>query len=190
MAHRIALLDANTLYPAPLRDVLLQLAVSDIFRARWSADIHREWTEALLKNRPDLNREKLEITRRMMDEHTRDALVVGYDGLIPSLNLPDDGDRHVLAAAIVGKCDVIVTRNLKHFPYQELRQYGIEAQNPDDFLCNHFYRETANFCSAVRKIRLRLKKPPCGVEKYLGILRLQGLTTLVMELERFADLLE
>ena len=50
MSYYTALLDANVLYPAPLRDILLQLAVADLFRAKWTADIHREWIEALLES--------------------------------------------------------------------------------------------------------------------------------------------
>jgi hypothetical protein len=110
------LLDANVLYPAPLRDLLLQLAVTDIFKARWTADIHREWIEALLRNEPHRDRAALERTRDLMDSKTRDCLVTGYEALIPVIQLPDANDRHVLAAAIVGHCDVIVTQNLKHFP--------------------------------------------------------------------------
>jgi hypothetical protein len=116
MSSYTALLDANVLYPAPLRDLLLQLAVTDLFKARWTADIHREWIESLLKGRPDLQRTMLERTRDLMDSHTRDCLVSGYQDLIPSLRLPDPNDRHVLAAAIVGRCDVIVTQNTKDFP--------------------------------------------------------------------------
>jgi hypothetical protein len=87
-----ALFDANVLYPAPLRDVLM-----DLFRARWSADIHREWIEALLRNEPHRDRGALERTRDLMDSKTRDCLVSGYETLIPSLALPDPDDRHVLA---------------------------------------------------------------------------------------------
>ena len=102
MSSYKALLDANVLYPAPVRDVLLQLPVADIYKARWTADIHREWIESLLENEPHRDRAKLERTRDLMDSNARDALVTGYDTLIPSLRLPDDNDRHILAAAIVG----------------------------------------------------------------------------------------
>ncbi|WP_354002110.1 PIN domain-containing protein [Pseudotabrizicola sediminis] len=51
-----------------------------------------------------------------MDRATRDCLVTGYEALMPALTLPDADDRHVLAAAIVGRCDAIVTQNLKDFP--------------------------------------------------------------------------
>jgi hypothetical protein len=84
MSRFSALLDANVLYPAPMRDLFLQLAVTDLFKARWSADIHREWIEALLRNEPHRERAALERTRDLMDQHTRDALVTGYEGLIPT----------------------------------------------------------------------------------------------------------
>ena len=108
MSHYTALLDANVLYPAPLRDLFLQLAVTDLFKTKWSADIHREWIEALLRNEPQRDRLALERTRDLMDKATRDSLIAGYESLIPALSLPDPNDRHVLAAAIVGHCDVIV----------------------------------------------------------------------------------
>lgn len=68
MGDYTALLDANVLYPAPIRDIMLQLAVEDMFRAKWTADIHREWIEALLRNEPHRKREALERTRDLMDK--------------------------------------------------------------------------------------------------------------------------
>lgn len=189
MNRYTALLDANVLYPAPLRDVFLQLAVTDIFRAKWSADIHREWIEALLRNEPHRDRTALERTRRLMDQATRDSLVVGYESLIPTLSLPDPGDRHVLAAAIVGRCDVIVTQNLKDFPSTALDPFGIEAQHPDDFLCHQFSLAPGLFCSTIRKVRARLVNPAIGIEEYLSTLTRQGLVATVGELQPFADLL-
>ncbi len=83
-----ALFDANVLYPAPLRDILLQLAVKDLFRAKWTADIHREWIDALLRNEPNRSRATLERTRDLMDKATRDALITDYQSLIPCFTLP------------------------------------------------------------------------------------------------------
>lgn len=77
MSRYTALLDANTLYPAPMRDVLLQLAVTDLFKAKWTADIHKKWIEALLRNEPHRDRASLERTRDKMDRATRDCLVTG-----------------------------------------------------------------------------------------------------------------
>ena len=184
-----ALLDANVLYPAPMRDLLLQLAVMDVFRAKWTADIHREWIEALLRNEPHRDRAALERTRDRMDAATRDCLVTGYAHLIPSLQLPDADDRHVLAAAIVAQCDAIVTQNLKHFPHPALAPHGIEAQHPDDFLLNQMNLEPVAFCTAVAKVRARLKHPPYAVEEYLATLTRQGLVATAAVLRQFSELI-
>lgn len=120
MGNFTAFLDASVLYPAPLRDLLPELAVSDLHRAKWSNAVHDEWINALLRTRPDLTRERLERTRDLMNAHTRDALVAGYEDMIEVLALPDPDDRHVLAAAIKGRADLIVTANLKDFPADAL----------------------------------------------------------------------
>ena len=109
---------------------------------------------------------RAERTRALMDKATRDCLVTGYEALIPTLTLIDADDRHVLAAAVVGRCDVVVTQNLKHFPGEALDPFGIEAQNPDEFLCNHLDLAPGIFCGAIRKVRARLKNPPYTVEEY------------------------
>jgi predicted nucleic acid-binding protein len=189
VSHYSALLDANVLYPAPMRDLLLQLAVTDLFKARWSADIHREWIEALLREQPHRDRTSLERTRDLMDHHTRDALVTGYEALVPALTLPDPDDRHVLAAAITGRCDVIVTQNLKDFPDYALTPFGIEAQHPDTFLCNQMSLAPGLFCTAVRKVRARLKNPPFSVADYLDTLTRHGLVATAAELQPFANVL-
>ena len=189
MNRYTALLDANVLYPAPIRDLTIQLALTDLFRARWSADIHREWVEALLRNEPQRNRAALERTCNLMDRAVRDCLVTGYERLIPALRLPDEGDRHVLAAAIVGRCDVIVTQNLKHFPADVLSPLGIEAQHPDVFLSSHLNSSPGKFCDAVRKVRTRLRNPPYAVRDYLDTLTRQGLVATAAELNGFAAFL-
>lgn len=189
MSHYTALLDANVLYPAPMRDVLMQLAVTDIFKAKWSEDIHREWICALMRNESHRERAALERTRDLMNRATRDCLVAGYEAIVPSLDLPDPNDRHVLAAAIVGRCDVIVTQNLKDFPGASLESYGIETLHPDDFLSNHLALAPGLFCSALRKVRARLKNPPYSAEDYLAILTQQGLVATAAELEQFKELI-
>lgn len=189
MSQYAVLFDANVLYPAPLRDALMQLAVTDLFKAKWTADIHREWIEALLRNEPHRDRAALERTRDLMDRSTRDSLITGYEPLIAGLALPDPDDRHVLAAAIVGRCDAIITFNQKDFPAAALAPYGIETQHPDDFFCNQLSLAPGLVCSALRKVRARLKNPPKTVEEYLAVLTRQGLVATVAELEQFAGLL-
>lgn len=184
MSQYMVLFDANVLYPAPMRDALMQLAVTDHFKAKWTADIHREWIDALLRNEPHRER-----TRDLMDRATCDCLVTGYEALVLALILPDPDDRHVLAVAIVGRCDAIVTQNLKDFPPVALAPFGIETQYPDDFFRNQLSLAPGLVCSALRKVRARLKNPPKSVDEYLSILTQQGLVATVADLEQFADLL-
>jgi predicted nucleic acid-binding protein len=174
-----ALLDANVLYSAPLRDLLLRLAVTDLFRAKWSADIHAEWMSSLAAARPDIPRVRLDSLRSRMDSHVRDALVEGYAPLIPSLTLPDPGDRHVLAAAIHGRADLIVTYNLKDFPPEALAPYGIEAQHPDAFLSHQFDLAPDLVCTIIRELRIGLRNPPRTVEQYLAMLETHSLWEFV-----------
>lgn len=189
MSGHTAFLDANVLYPAPMRDMLLQLAVSDLFRAKWSLDVHREWIEALLQREPHRERSLLERTRDRMDSAVRDCLVTDYEEIIPSLQLPDPKDRHILAAAIKGDCNIIITQNLRHFPKTVLKPFQIEAQHPDTFLSHHLEIMPEEFCAAVSKVRARLKNPPYNVTQYLATLSRQGLTTTALMLEKFSELI-
>jgi hypothetical protein len=129
VADLTALYDACVLYPASLRDLLMWLARSGLFRARWTDAIHDEWIRNLLNDRSDLTAAQLERTRELMNAAVRDCLVTGYGHLIETLTLPDPDDRHVLAAAIQGGASVIVTFNLTDFPAETLQPYGIEAQH-------------------------------------------------------------
>lgn len=185
MGSFTAFLDASVFYPAPLRDLPLELAVSDLYRGKWSNAVHDEWISALLRPRTDLTRERLERARDLMNAHTRDALVTGHDGLIEVLKLPDPNDRHVLAAAIKGRADLIVTANLKDFPAEALEPWGIEAQHPDEFLTHRFHLSQPILLKAVKTVRLRLKNPPKSVAEYLDTLRAQGLLATVNEIAPF-----
>ncbi|MEM9218329.1 MAG: PIN domain-containing protein [Cyanobacteria bacterium P01_F01_bin.150] len=184
-----AIFDACVLYPAPLRDFLMHLAITDLFRAKWTDEIHDEWIRNLLKNRPDLTQERLQRTRNLMNSHVRDCLVSGYQDLMPSLHLPDEDDRHVLAAAICAGADVIVTFNLSDFPTQILQQYGIEAQHPDDFITHLIDLAPSAVCNAVKNQRMTLKNPPRSVEELLAAYERQGLAQTVAELRMYAQLL-
>ncbi|WP_253420241.1 PIN domain-containing protein [Pseudomonas sp. GGS8] len=171
-----AVYDACVLYPAPLRDFLMWLALSGRFRARWSLEIHNEWKRNLLKNRPDLTREQLDRTSDLMDQAIPDACVYGYEKLIEGLTLPDVDDRHVLAAAIRCNASVIVTFNQKDFPDETLGPFGIEAQHPDEFVDNLFDLDPAAVVAAAQRQRKQLKMPPMDVSTYLELLLRQGLT--------------
>jgi hypothetical protein len=144
-----AFLDANALYPAELRNLLMRLALAEAYRPRWSDHVQKEWTEALARDRPDLHREKIERVRALMEQHIPEATVAGYEMLVGQLTLPDDGDRHVLAAAIEGGAEILVTANLRHFPLPALAPYGVEALHPDEFVLRLIERAPARVLAAV-----------------------------------------
>ncbi|MEX0660377.1 MAG: PIN domain-containing protein [Balneolaceae bacterium] len=158
-----ALLDANVLYPFFIRDLLLSLAEEYLYRPKWSDDIEKEWTRNLMGNRPDIKPELILHTVTEMNRSFKDAKVIGYEELVRSLSLPDPDDRHVLAAAIVSRSDVIVTFNLKDFDRKELSKYNIEAVHPDDFTVNILDLDDEKAKSALEKMVRRRKNPPVAL---------------------------
>ncbi|MFE2290544.1 PIN domain-containing protein [Streptomyces sp. NPDC059452] len=126
--------DANVLYPSTLRDVLIRVAQAGLVQAKWTDRILDETFRNLEKNRPDLAPHKLKRTRELMAGSIRNVLVRGYEPLIGMLDLPDPDDRHVLAAAVRAKAQVIVTFNLKDFPADKLSVWDVQAVHPDAFI--------------------------------------------------------
>jgi hypothetical protein len=178
-----ALLDANVLYPAPLRDYLLHLASLGVFEPIWTAAIQDEWIRNLLDARPDINKAALEATQRAMDIAFPGSNISGFESLINSLSLPDPDDRHVLAAAIKGKAQIIVTNNLKDFPPVDLIAYAIRAEHPDLFVSKCIDRDKANSIKALENQVKSLKKPPIPVEQVLKNLEANGLIASVAKLK-------
>ncbi len=169
-----AILDANTLYPAPLRDLLLSLAVEGLYHARWTARIHEEWVRNLSRNRPELE-PQLGALVELMNRSVQDCVVENYEGLIAGLVLPDPDDRHVLAAAIAGHADAIVTFNLQDFPAGALDPHLIEAIHPDDFVLNQLELRPFEALAAVKKMRARLTRPPQSAAELIATLERSGL---------------
>lgn len=178
-SHFTVIYDACVLYPAPLRDLLMHLALSDLYRARWSDLIHDEWTRNVLADRNDLSSEQLHRTRHLMNLNVRDSLVTGFEYLIPSIKLPDPDDRHVVAAGIHSGASLIVTFNLKDFPADALKPYNLAAQHPDDFIVDLLDLHPAIVLEAAASHRRSLKNPPKTADEYLNTLLTQGLTQSV-----------
>ncbi|MDQ5965277.1 MAG: hypothetical protein QG625_1432 [Cyanobacteriota bacterium erpe_2018_sw_39hr_WHONDRS-SW48-000098_B_bin.30] len=170
--------DACVLYPAPLRDLLLELAGLSQdkawFRAKWTEEIHSEWILNLLKNRADLTLEQLERTKHLMNRHIDDCLVTNYEHRISGLNLPDKDDRHVLAAAIECGASIIVTANVSDFPQEILMPAGVAPMTADDFIIDlvQTYEEEGEsaLAESVIAIKNRLTNPPITWKEYLRCL--------------------
>ncbi len=183
----LVIYDACVLYPAPLRDTLMSLAVTRLFRAHWTDEIHDEWTKNLLQDRPDILPEQLARTRSVMDKAVPDALVSGYERLVQTLKLPDPNDRHILAAAIYASAGRIITLNLKDFPRRVLLKYQIEAWHPDAFIAELLEHYPLPAVAALSRQRKRLARPAQSKEEFFATLAPQGLHKTVEILRSRSD---
>ena len=143
-------IDANVFYGQRLRSLVIYLAQTKMFRARWSEKVHDEWTRNLAKKN-NIDIAKLDKTRALMNIAVPDASVSGYEMLEQSFDLPDLNDRHVLAAAVLTRADIIVTFNTKDFPLGILEPLRLSAIHPDTFLQDCFGISERLFIDAVQK---------------------------------------
>ena len=185
-----AFFDANVFYGARLRSLILFLAQTKLFRARWSDRVHDEWIRNLLEKRPSLQRADLMRTRQLMDAAVLDALVTGYEPLINAMDLPDPDDRHVLAAAVVCKESCIVTFNISDFPEESLAPYGLHAVHPDDFLRDVESVDPAAFADAVWQDLDHYRAPPLDLPEYVVALRKAGVPRIAEQISKLAPILE
>ena len=182
MTKIVALYDANVLYPAPLRDLLMQLAFDELIQARLTNTIHDEWIRNVIKNRPDLSLTRLQNVAKLMNDSIEGILIQGFEHLIEGLTLPDPDDRHVLAAAIHGQVDVIVTNNQKDFPIKTLEPYGLSVQSADDFVTGLLEVNDKAVREVIATIQRRLRKPSLTMLEYFTTLEMVGLHKTVKAL--------
>jgi len=169
----VVLLDANVLYPAWLRDALLRMVETDVFQVRCSERILDEAQRNLKANRPDLTPADIDGTFQDIREffEGEGAMVSGYEPLELVMS-NDPKDRHVLAAAVVGRADVIVTENLEDFPEAARKTYNIGAQCPDDFLCNQWELDEEAMMDVIDQWIADLSSPPLTLGQLLQKLEL------------------
>lgn len=120
-----------------------------------------------------------------MNTHVPGSVVTGFESLIDSIHLPDQDDRHVVAAAIHTRAEAIITFNVKDFPEKTLSQYGVVALHPDDFNCDLIDLNVSAIIQAVRRQRNSLKKPPYTAFEFLDLLQKQRLPKSVSLLKPF-----
>ncbi len=168
-------LDACVLYPAPIRDLLLNIAALGLFKPFWSETINNEWVRNLLINRPDLSREKLGLTVNAMNNAFPDANIREDFKLISQLELPDQNDCHVLATGIKSESEYIITWNLKDFPHKHLIPFKIQAISPDDFIAKIISGNESLALAAFNKQVARLKNPTRSPMEVLETLKHLGL---------------
>jgi len=135
MIHSVrftCVLDTNVIYPIDIRDLLFWFASYDLFTPKWSKHIFAEWENVM--RRKGIPEEEIKKRLNKAQRAFPDALVENYESLVNALELPDEKDRHVLAAAIKTNANIIVTNNLKDFPPVYLASFGLTAKTADDFI--------------------------------------------------------
>lgn len=169
----IAVLDTNVIYPVITRDLLFWFAHYDMYTPKWSKHIFDEWASVM--QRKGISSEESLKRIRKANQAFPDALVNNYEGLIDRIDLPDDKDRHVVAAAIKTNAHIIVSNNIKHFPETTLNTYGLKVKNADDFLTDIIDLNSEIAIEAFREMVLNKKKPELDEFEVLNRLRKIGL---------------
>lgn len=177
MVRPVVFADANVLYAAALRDILIELALAGVIRLHWSAQVLEEVGRALRRNRPDLDPQRFKCLFSAMNSVLPDAEVRPVPLKTLSARLPDPDDAHVFAGALAGGCSHILTFNLTDFPARELSSDGeIVAVHPDAFLLEVLTTEAVPFINALVAVQRSLSRPELPMPEFLDRLARIGLT--------------
>ncbi len=177
MIHSIrftCVLDTNIIIPIEIRDLLFWFAYDELYTPKWSQHIFDEW-ENVMRSK-NVNEKEIEKRIGWAKAAFPDAMVENYEVLINGLTLPDEKDRHVLAAAIKTNANLIVTNNLKDFPEDYLNSFGLSAKSADDFLTETIDLNQMVAISSFRKLVVNRKNPNLDEYEVLNCLRRNGLT--------------
>lgn len=181
MARFSAFLDACVLVPIALADTLLRLAEADLYRPLWSVRVLDEMVEAIEAIHPNLAGGPARARGDAMQAAFDDASVTGWEPLESGITLPDLDDRHVVAAALRGRADMIVTANLRDFPSDVLGSVGLEVQHPDDFLLNQLDLEPDLTMATLHRQAAATKRPAITTRVLLGHLAKCGVPNFASE---------
>ena len=176
MIHSVrftAVLDTNVIYPVISRDLLLWFAHHDLYTPKWSIHIFDEWKDVMI--RKGVPEPEAEERIGKANLAFPDALVKNYEGLIGQLQMRDEKDRHVLAAAIKTNANIIVTNNIKDFPEKYLQSFGLKAITADDFLTDIIDLNPEKAVIAFREMVVNKRNPPLDEYEVLNQLRNIGL---------------
>lgn len=164
-------LDTCVLLKPYLCDTLLSISECGVYRPLWSTGVLAELDRNLHKR----GASDQQVAHRLgqMRRHFPDAEVAGYDHLIDSMD-NDPKDRHVLAAAVWGGAELLVTENLKDFPEASVSRFGIEVLHQDEFLLDQLDLAPEVVLAALRRQVSRYRRTPRSVDDLLDILGNQG----------------
>ena len=183
----IAVFDSCILYPFHLRNIIVQAAVDRLVEARWTDVIHDEWMRNLMTQVPAIPMERLQVTCQLMNSALPTATIRGYEEHIPSITLPDPDDRHVVAAGIAANASYVLTWNLRHFPANELKKFGLRAMNPDAFLSGLFEKIPDLVISSLANARRNLSRTLVSASDFIAILERQKLVQVAKRVEKYVS---
>ena len=168
-----ALLDACVLHPWALCQLQLLIAEHGLFRPVWSGQILEETKRSIIRAHPEIEEERISKRIAAMrfafeDAEVSDAQVRARLAAVPE-SVPDH-DRHVVAAALAGRADVIVTANIRHFSGPDLAELGIMVESPDDFLVDQWYLSAPAVADALVVMALQTKRPVLSPNEVLALL--------------------
>ena len=170
------LLDACVLVPSVLRAMLLATADAGGFAPLWSARILEEWARATRRLPGEAEAEaRGEIAR--LAAAWPEAMVAADPDLEAMLSLPDPADRHVLAAAITGGAEVLLTLNRADFPTRTLGRHGILLREPDGFLAE-IDAEGLDLAPVAAAVKARTERLSGRVQELRPMLKRAGLPRL------------
>lgn len=175
-ARYTALLDACVLFPVAVCDALMSVAATGMYAPKWSRRIDEEWMQNLEREKskpPGTFAPRCEYMHQACPDW--EVPEAAWKTLEPCLELPDLNDCHVLAAAIAGHADCLVTANLKDFPAAILDPLGIKALHPDAFLVAQLDLDTLRVLPAFKKMRARLKNPAFTPATFADAIERNGL---------------
>lgn len=132
-ANQRVFIDACVLFPPLVRSLTLSLASAGFFTPLWSQRVLDEWRIAAARKQGSTAVAHVEEAQARLRSFFPDACVETC-GVDADFSLPDTNDEHVLAAAIAGNADALLTFNLRDFPPRTMARFGIVARHPDGFL--------------------------------------------------------
>ncbi len=151
------LIDACVLYPTVMREVVLGVAAAGLFEPLWSERILEEWARAAARlgnGQEEVARGEIALLRARWPK----ASVIPRQGDLNRLYLPDENDVHVLAAAIAGSADMLLTLNSRDFPRHILSEEGLRRDSPDLFLRDLFDRHPRTIREVAEKVRAEAER--------------------------------
>lgn len=187
-----ALVDACSLVDTMRRNLLLTLAEAEFFRIRWSVTIMEETEHAIAriavsKGYADAAARGAR-ARLAMERAFEEASIADFEPFMAvAAALPDQGDHHVLAAALKIQAQTIITENLRDFPTDILAPLGIEARSADDFIADTIALDLGRAVPALRRMRQRLRLPPMDADRLLLDLEARGLIATAATLAPHAE---